>query len=174
MSTNKKRGCVYWIRRCFISDETDIGNDQIENDVIVVNNNRQENNQDDLKLKIQSIDEKFIIETKIERNTIQFSEAYDDKTTFNCPICLKYYNQILILQCCNNYICIYCAEDYKTTQIKYDFNIKCPICGFDKVIKLLDVDENHPNKVYSDSPIIKRVVKVEIKSSSSVINLQEA
>jgi hypothetical protein len=173
MSNNQRKGCLYWLRKCFNSEETEIGNEQIENNVIIINNNHQQNNNDDLKLKILAIDEKFIIETKIERNAIEGSEAYDENTKLHCPICLKYYSHILLLQCCNNYICIYCAEDYKTTQIKYDFNIKCPICGFDKVIRLIDADKDQPNKVYSDSPIIKKVVKVEVKSSNNIINLQE-
>lgn len=174
MSNNKKRGCLEWLRRCFTSDETEIGNEQIENDVIVVNNNRQENIQDDLAQKIQIIDEKFVIHTNIERTMIKSNEAFDDSTKFNCPICLKYYSHILKLECCNNYICIYCAEDYKTTQIKYEFHIKCPICSYDKIIKLNDADKDE-NKFYSDSPIIKHIVKVEVQpSNNNIINLQPA
>jgi DNA-directed RNA polymerase subunit RPC12/RpoP len=173
MSNNKKTGCLYWLKKCFISEETDVGNEEIENDVIVINNIRQQNHQDELNKKIKVVEEKFIIETKIDKSLISSNEAYDENTRFNCPICLKYYNHILKLQCCENFICINCAEDYKTTQIKYEFNIKCPLCSFDKVIKLMDANDNEPNKMYSDSPIIKKTVKVEVRPSSSIINLQQ-
>jgi hypothetical protein len=174
MSNTKRRGCLNWLRKCFISDETDIGNEEIENDVIIINNIRQQqHNQDELNKKIKAIEEKFIIETKVDRNYINSNQAYDEKTKFNCPICLKYYNHILKLQCCDNFICLICAEDYKTTQIKYEFNIKCPLCSYEKIIKLIDANEDEPNKIYSDSPIIKKIVKVEVKSSSNIINLKQ-
>ncbi len=172
--SNKKRSCLDWLKRCFIADETDVGNEHIQNDVIVINNNRHENNQDDLNHKIQFIEEKFVIQTKIEKNIILSNEAYEENTKHNCPICLKYYSNILKLECCNNFICIYCAEDYKTTQIKYEFHIKCPICSYDKVVKLIDADKDDTSKFYSDSPIMKHIVKVDVKSSNTdIINLQQ-
>jgi hypothetical protein len=34
---------------------------------------------------------------------------------FYCPICMQYYKNILELDCCKNYICNHCINDYFIT-----------------------------------------------------------
>ena len=49
--------------------------------------------------------------TTIERKDIEFREFYPEdrdekfKFRFYCPICLRYFNSMLISQCCFNYLC---------------------------------------------------------------------
>jgi hypothetical protein len=45
---------------------------------------------------------------------------------FYCPICMQYYKNILELDCCKNYICNHCINDYFIKQKnEEDFVIKC-------------------------------------------------
>ena len=63
---------------------------------------------------------------------------------YNCPICLNFFNFVLVTSCCDNYICRDCADSYLATTIKYMTNIKCPLCSAEKNIILKDVDLNLP------------------------------
>ena len=63
---------------------------------------------------------------------------------YNCPICLDFFNNILVTSCCNNYICRLCAEKYLSTMIKYMINVKCVLCTTKKNIILSDVDPEKP------------------------------
>lgn len=192
MSNKKtKRGCLNWLRKCFLEEETITNkstvnpNNHISGSIVnnyIINNNNNYNNmtgnsaqqpvKDESTLKIKAINEKIIIDTKVDKTSLNAAEAFYEETKFNCPICLKYYSNILLINCCKNYICIYCAEEYKNTHLKYDFQIKCPFCEYDKIMVINDVDTDEPNKIYSDSPIIRKVVRTEAKSNS-IINLQQ-
>jgi hypothetical protein len=171
----KKKGCLYWLSRCFLDEETDEGHSQIHNEVILNNRNSfiREEIVDNSKQKMQIVEEKIKINTEIDKTNLHSNKAYDDTTKYNCPICLKYYSNILLLQCCKNQICIYCAEEYKSTQLKYEFNIKCPFCEYDKDMIINDAEINEPNKIYSDSPVCKQVARVEVKAPGSIITLQQ-
>ncbi len=174
MSNKKnKKGCLSWLYKCFIDDETDEGVPQPSGEVILERSHQPQEQPYNSKLKLKTVDEKIKINTLIDRNIIHSNQAYDQDTKFNCPICLKYFSNILLLQCCKNQICIYCAEEYKQTQLKYDFHIKCPFCEYDKEMIMNDADIEEPNKIYSDSPNVKKYIKVEVRPSTSIINLQQ-
>lgn len=68
------------------------------------------------KLKARN---KLRINTKFTKKDIKFKDEYpigrgeegDEERKvykYNCPICLRYFNHILVSTCCNNYICRYC------------------------------------------------------------------
>jgi hypothetical protein len=42
------------------------------------------------------------------------------KYKYYCPICLRYFCQILQSDCCMNYLCHFCAEDLKERENKVD------------------------------------------------------
>jgi hypothetical protein len=125
--------------------------------------------------KILHIKNKFNIQTKIKRDKIisapDFSKELNNK--YSCPICLNYFNHILKLSCCKNYICHLCSEDYLDTCIKYDFSVNCPFCGVrDKNIFLEDVLEGDKLKVYSDADIIE-LRKTISGRFSRILNLED-
>jgi hypothetical protein len=101
-----------------------------------------------------------IIKTNFELNDI-VSHIIPDKSKdikYNCPICLKFYNHILVLSCCKNYLCLPCLNNYIDTSKKYLSKIKCMICNCSNQLSLEDVDPksqviklNNQIKNYSDS-----------------------
>jgi len=72
---------------------------------------------------------------------------------YNCPICFRFFNRILSLSCCQNYLCHFCAEDMNSRVINNDKvpNVSCPFCSNEDV-ELTDVDPKEKVKRYTDSP----------------------
>jgi hypothetical protein len=123
--------------------------------------------------RIELLKIKFKINSKYERPEIESTAESNNIHKFNCPICFKYYNHVLKISCCGNFICLLCAEDYVTTHIKYEFNIKCPFCGFDdNTIILNDVADNEEPKYYTDSPLLC-VKKSNKQMGCSIIVLEQ-
>lgn len=96
---------------------------------------------------------KVIVDTKFKLEDVKLSEFTPANTqkanySYNCPICLRYFSTILMLNCCKNYICHFCIEELKAT-IK--FEIACPHCKNIPVVAV-DVDLGSTVKRYSDSP----------------------
>ena len=62
------------------------------------------------KVKIFTQFKKNDLETRDEYPCGLDEEGEKERQEFKyyCPICLRYFNQILISQCCNNYICRFC------------------------------------------------------------------
>ena len=77
------------------------------------------------------------------------------KYKYYCPICLRYFSQILISSCCTNYICICCINDLQEQERKDPkFKATCPFgCQHTNGAKLviMDVDPESKVKKYSDS-----------------------
>ena len=71
---------------------------------------------------------------------------------YYCPICLRYFNTILVSSCCNNYICRHCIGDM-ARRAKTDTNyvISCSHC-LNLDFKLNDVDLTEEVRVYTDTP----------------------
>jgi hypothetical protein len=104
--------------------------------------------------RINNLEKQFIVRTSVDKEKLIIASDYDKYITkFNCPICFKYLNRILKFECCGNYICLYCVEDYKTTHVKYEMYIKCPFCRFDRDIHVSDVNTSNPEKIYIDTPV---------------------
>lgn len=87
-------------------------------------------------------------------------ETSDDRLKYKyyCPICLRYFNLILVSKCCTNYICHLCTNDLQEQERKdTKFKAACVYgCSFtpDKEtlkLELTDVDPNNKVKKYSDS-----------------------
>ncbi len=71
---------------------------------------------------------------------------------YYCPICLRYFNTILVSNCCDNYICRFCIGDMaKKAKNESNFTISCSHCNTLEY-KLLDVDPKAPLRVYTDTP----------------------
>ncbi len=131
--------------------------DQNHNPVQNINNssrvnqsihNEQPNQQYDLQLlHVQRTTESFKIISVFPISSIAHSYNQSESTQnlrYNCPICLDYFNTILVSSCCGNYICRFCAETYISTVIKYMNMIRCPLCNADNNIELKDVNPTLP------------------------------
>ena len=99
--------------------------------------------------------------TQVDREAIEFRDDYPTdvlekrKFIYNCPICLRYFNHMLVSKCCQNYLCIFCIEDMKLQEEKIEaYKATCPFsCGLTPDLKftLEDVKEGDKIKRYSDS-----------------------
>ena len=82
----------------------------------------------------------------------QFNGDAFDVFKYYCPVCLRYFNHMLVSSCCNNYICRLCigqmARRAKTTP---QYIIRCCHCMTDD-FRLVDVDLSQPAKDYTDTP----------------------
>jgi len=74
-----------------------------------------------------------------------------------CPICFRYYNEILECLSCENYLCIFCVRDLIKTELKRtrqlspmppesDIQIFCPQCMNKDEPIFQDVDKTRPVK----------------------------
>jgi hypothetical protein len=66
------------------------------------------------KVRITTKYSKKEIECRNEYPAGWDEQACDDRKVFKyyCPICLRYFNHILVSTCCNNYICRHCIGLY--------------------------------------------------------------
>jgi hypothetical protein len=174
------RGCWYWLCKCFYDEEETGDDNHINNgqrNVVNPSQNRNVltvgNDEQQFQQRYEQVWSKFKIQTNIDKIKIIGKDEYDktENVKYNCPICLKYYNHILKLSCCQNYICQFCSEDYITTNIKYNFVLNCPFCGvIDKTIILNDAKLDDSIKNYSNSPIKK--MKSD-KNIAQIIDMNE-
>jgi len=78
---------------------------------------------------------------------------------FVCPVCFRYFNQIMVSDCCREYTCHKCAADWIEEEInKYPkFKILCPFRCLQFVegepYTLRDVDPSLEVKLYTDSQV---------------------
>lgn len=162
---NAQKGCCDWLFRCFKGNSETKEKDNIHQDnsppnqkTMIVEHPSQENNQINSNsrnrppepandntniIQNQEIEFNFpTINTKFNRDQIVCNVTPDKlkEIRYNCPICFKFYNHILVLECCRNYICLPCINDYIETSKKYNSILKCPICTFSEKLILEDVD----------------------------------
>jgi hypothetical protein len=89
-------------------------------------------------------------------------EALDKRVIYKyyCPICLRYFNLMLLSKCCQNYICHLCVNDLQEQERKDSkFTAVCPFgCQHGteaetkgSKLELGDVDPGTKIKKYSDS-----------------------
>lgn len=83
-------------------------------------------------------------------------EAIEKRDIFKyyCPICLRYFNHILVSDCCNNYICRFCiGQQAKKAKLDDKYVIQCAHCSVDN-FRLEDANEtdNGLLKFYTDTP----------------------
>ena len=104
------------------------------------------------------------IKTNYTKKDVLFKEDYptdpSEKAIYKycCPICLRYFNKILVSSCCANYICRMCiGEMAKKAKKDSGFVIRCSYCIIDD-FRLEDVKEEDTVKHYTDSPfkLVKR------------------
>ena len=93
------------------------------------------------------------INTIHQKSDIEFIDAYPledtdeaqelrDKFKYYCPICLRYFNHMLISSCCNNYICRLCIGwQAKKAKTDVNYTILCSHC-YQNEFRLNDVDED--------------------------------
>jgi len=102
---------------------------------------------------------KVRIKTKINKKDVQVRDFYpadnpEERKIFKyyCPVCLRYFNTILVSSCCDNYICRFCIGDLaRKAKQEVNFRICCTHCLTD-TYKLLDVAPDAPLRVYTDTP----------------------
>ena len=74
------------------------------------------------------------------------------KFIYYCPVCLRYFNTILVSSCCDNYICRFCIGDMaKKAKADEKYTILCCHCATVE-FKLCDVDPDAPLRIYTDTP----------------------
>lgn len=102
---------------------------------------------------------KVRIRTKFSKKEVLFRENFpadrQEQAVYKyaCPICLMYFNAILVSSCCNNYICRFCIGDLaKRAKKDANFVIRCSHCMEDDY-RLNDVDPTAPVKFYTDTPM---------------------
>lgn len=73
--------------------------------------------------------------TKFQKKEVEFRNQYpadrQERLIFKytCPICLRYFNRILISSCCQNYLCRYCiGEMCKKAEKEKAYRIMCMFC----------------------------------------------
>jgi hypothetical protein len=105
----------------------------------------------------------IVIKAKNERPTDP-----EERKTFRylCPICFRYFNEILECTHCENYLCMYCARDLIKFELKRtkqlvplppedELQIACPHClelSVTGECLFRDVVKSKPAKIYTDSP----------------------
>ena len=89
---------------------------------------------------------KVRIKTSISKADVKCVDDYptnvEEQEVFKyyCPVCLRYFNTILVSTCCQNYICRLCIGDLaKRARRDMGFTIRCTHCQIDSY-KLVDVD----------------------------------
>jgi hypothetical protein len=94
------------------------------------------------------------INTNYQKSEIEFIDCYPtddtdeaqkmrDKYKYYCPICLRYFNHMLISSCCDNYICRLCIGwQAKKAKKEENYRILCSHC-YENEFRLNDVDENN-------------------------------
>ena len=100
------------------------------------------------------------IKTKVNKKSIKVRDYFPandpiERKTFKyyCPICLRYFNTLLVSSCCDNYICRFCIGDIaKKAKSNPDFLIMCSHCTQTNY-RLTDVDPKAPLKIYTDTPL---------------------
>lgn len=88
---------------------------------------------------------------------------------YYCPICLRYFNYMLISECCHNYLCHYCADEMAEREKNIDtFIATCFNNCETKPFKLKDVDPKERVKKYTDSQCLSfysnNIGKVTVQS----------
>jgi hypothetical protein len=113
---------------------------------------------------------KVRIKTKLSKKDVLFRENYPrDRAEqqiykYCCPICLMYFNTILVSSCCENYICRFCIGDLaKKAKKDFNFTIRCSHC-MEEDFRLQDVDLTAAVKFYTDTP---NKLAMEQKSESN-------
>ena len=66
---------------------------------------------------------------------------------YQCPVCLRHFENMLNCSNCKNYICRFCGDEIGEKPIEM---IKCPFCAVNPFI-LTDVDSDNPIRKYTDS-----------------------
>ena len=126
-------------------------------EIIYINRNNQVARNEDIQLEhqfihVQKTTEAFKILSSFPLSSLIHSDKHQNgkiELNYYCPICLEYFNSILVTSCCSNYICRICAESYVSTIIKYMMNIKCLLCNAEENIILSDVDPSRQvNNIY--------------------------
>jgi hypothetical protein len=100
------------------------------------------------------------VSTVYEPSNVQYLVDYpaelEDQSTYRycCPICLKYFNHVLISDCCANYICRHCTELMLRKAIKdYEsYTLRCAHC-LNERFALRDVKLLDKIKYYTDTPM---------------------
>ena len=101
---------------------------------------------------------KVRIKTTVSKEDLQYVETFPTTKAeqkiykYTCPICLRYFNTILVASCCQNYLCRLCIGDLaKRAKKDPSFVITCCHCFADDY-RLTDVDHKNEVKFYTDTP----------------------
>ena len=90
-----------------------------------------------------------------QKKDVRFRQKFIAHSEFKytCPVCLLYFNSILVSSCCGNYICRFCIGALaRKAKRDPEFVITCSHCKVED-FKLNDVDLEAPIKYYTDTPM---------------------
>ena len=75
------------------------------------------------------------VRSKVSKDEVEYRDEYpknkEEREIFKyaCPVCLRYFNKMLISSCCNNYLCRLCIGNMaKKAKGNKDYTIYCPHC----------------------------------------------
>ena len=96
------------------------------------------------------------VKTIISKDQLKYVDNFDEQNydtyKYCCPVCLRYFNHILVSSCCGNYICRLCiGEMAKKAKNTPAYVIRCTHCMVDE-FKLTDVQLEQTPKDYTDTP----------------------
>eukprot|EP01017_Pseudomicrothorax_dubius_P029031 TRINITY_DN3497_c0_g1_i15.p1 TRINITY_DN3497_c0_g1~~TRINITY_DN3497_c0_g1_i15.p1 ORF type:complete len:256 (-),score=15.99 TRINITY_DN3497_c0_g1_i15:161-928(-) len=79
--------------------------------------------------------------------------AGNNEYPYNCPICFRFFKNMLKSECCGNYMCHLCVEDYNDQlQKEVTKRAVCCFCAKSNLV-YVDVDPHDNVKHYTDSPM---------------------
>jgi hypothetical protein len=109
-------------------------------------------------------DARIQIKSQLTLNEIKISKCTPKglaelEFRYGCPICMYYYSNILVTDCCKNYICHYCIEEMKS----FKPNSKCPYCKH-STLTLKDPNPKDSIKKYFDRTDPKQAKHAKSKS----------
>jgi hypothetical protein len=110
------------------------------------------------------------VTTSVKKSQILCSNDYSEKEPdlyrFCCPICLRYFNHILVCSRCDNYICRSCiSQMVKRARQNPQYVIRCACCN-ETDFKLTDVDACVVTpREYTDTPARQRRRRLETAQS---------
>ena len=106
-------------------------------------------------MKIELENKKYIrIKTKYLLTDINCQEFEGSKIfAYNCPICFRFFDNILKTECCQNYFCHFCVKKiYQKAKKSGKLSLECSFCSKEKP-SFIDIDKKDQIRTYIDSSL---------------------
>ena len=98
----------------------------------------------------------YEIHSKIPKESVKYKPTIPEVEErglykYECPLCFRYFANMLQCSKCLNYTCRLCGDDIGVRSQEVLSIARCPFCDISPFV-LEDVDENKPVKKYTDTP----------------------